>query len=98
MQQLATRSITELGFVRIVSQISAYNISLEQAREELKLLKVSQNYDFQFVADANDISHLPNWVKLAKHTTDGHLAELARANGAELATFDAHIPRCFLIP
>jgi len=96
--QLATCSITELGFVRIASQVAEYGFTVEQAREELSNLKISKNYDFAFIADGNDVSNLPDWVKLSKHTTDGHLAELAKAHGCTLATFDENIPGSFVIP
>lgn len=45
-----------------------------------------------------DISHLPKWVRTPKQITDGHLAELARANEAVLATLDRRIPGAFVIP
>jgi hypothetical protein len=53
---------------------------------------------FTFIPDGQDISHLPRWVKTAKQTTDGHLAQLAGANSAVLATLDRRIPQAFLIP
>lgn len=96
--QFATCSITELGFVRIVSQVPSYGVTLEQAKIELSRLKGSTTYDFQFLADNNDISNLPAWVKTARQTTDGHLAQLARSNGAILATLDENMPDSFLIP
>jgi hypothetical protein len=43
-------------------------------------------------------SHLSAWVKTAKQTTDGHLAQLAKAKGAILAALDNRIPRAFQIP
>lgn len=96
--KLATCSITELGFVRIVSQIPDYSVTLEQAKTHLSLLKASQAYNFKFLADSNDVSKLPSWVKSSKQTTDGHLAELAKAGGCVLATFDENIPGAFVIP
>jgi hypothetical protein len=44
------------------------------------------------------ISTLPSWVKSPAQTTDGHLLQLAKANGAVLATLDAGIPGAYLIP
>jgi predicted nucleic acid-binding protein len=96
--QLATCSITELGFVRIASQVAEFGFTVKQASEELIRLKASNGFDFTFIHDGNDISRLPSWVKLPRHTTDGHLAELASSNGAILATLDANIPGSFLIP
>jgi predicted nucleic acid-binding protein len=95
---LASCSITELGFVRVLSQAQQYRISVVQAREILILLKDSRSIRFSFISDGQDISHLPKWVKTAKQTTDGHLVELARANGVQLATLDGKIPGSFLIP
>jgi hypothetical protein len=95
---LATCSITELGFVRVLSQAQQYRFSVIQARELLLLLKASESIHCAFIPDGHDISHLPKWVKSPKQTTDGHLMELARANGAQLATLDGKIPGSFLIP
>jgi predicted nucleic acid-binding protein len=95
---LATCSITELGFARIVSQAAAYGVSTLEARGLLLRLKNSGVLSFEFVADDHDISLLPPWVKAPKQITDGHLSELARNNGAILATLDARIPGAYLIP
>ena len=96
--QLATCSITELGFVRVLAQAPAYGLSIQQARTLLVRLKRAASPSFTFIADAHDISHLPAWVRSAKQVTDGHLAQLAGAGGAVLATLDAKIPGGFLIP
>ena len=95
---LASCSITELGFVRVLSQAQQYRISVAQACEILILLKGSRLIRFSFISDGQDISHLPKWVKTPKQTTDGHLVDLAQANGAQLATLDGKIPGSFLIP
>lgn len=91
-----TSSIIELGFVRIMSQ--AYMVSVRQAQVMLSELKESKDYRFEFISDDQDASRLPSWVTLAKHTTDGHLAELAISNGCVLATLDENIPGSFVIP
>jgi predicted nucleic acid-binding protein len=96
--ELATCSITELGFARILAQASAYGFSVAQARTLLIRLKELDPARFAFIADAYDLSHLPDWVHAAKQITDGHLVQLARANGAVLATLDGGIPGAFLIP
>jgi predicted nucleic acid-binding protein len=96
--ELATCSITELGFVGVLSQAQQYRFSVVQAREVLLLLKASKSIHCIFIPDGHDISHLPKWVKSPKQTTDGHLVELARANGAQLATLDGKIPGSVLIP
>jgi len=95
---LATCSITELGFVRVMAQAPQYGLDVLQAKELLHRIKTVTDARFTFFADNNDVSHLPSWVRTAKQTTDGHLAELARSNGAVLATFDRNIRGAFLIP
>jgi len=95
---VATCSITELGFVRVLTQASGYRFSIAMARTLLLRLKKSDRLSHTFLADDHDVSHLPSWVKTAKQTTDGHLTELARAHGAILATLDERIPGSFLIP
>jgi predicted nucleic acid-binding protein len=95
---LATCSITELGFTRVLAQAPAYGLTIAQARTLLLQIKQAKAPKFSFIADDHDISHLPSWVKTAKQTTDGHLVQLARANGAVLATLDARIPEAYLIP
>jgi uncharacterized protein len=96
--ELATCSITELGFVRVLSQAPAYGFTVVQARTALLRLKRAKVLPFAFIADAHDISHLPAWVKSPKQTTDGHLAELARVSGAVLATLDEKVPGSYRIP
>lgn len=95
---LATCSITELGFVRVLAQAPAYGLMLSQARALLLRLKESTSPQFTFIHDHNDVSQLPAWVKTAKQLTDGHLSQLAKANGAVLATLDRKIPGAFLVP
>ena len=94
---LATCSITELWFVRVLSQAPVYGLTVADARNALLRLKRSKLLPFTFIADDHDISHLPAWAKTAKQTTDGHLLQLARAHGAVLATLDQKIPGAYLI-
>jgi uncharacterized protein len=94
---IVTSAITELGFVRVLAQVPSYGVSIAEARTLLVRLKKNEIYPFTFLADDHDISHLPRWVKSPKQTTDGHLLELARANGAVLATLDEKIPGAYLI-
>ena len=96
--EFSTSSITELGFVRIVSQVPSYGVNVDKARDLMVRLKETSPIGFSFILDNHDISHLPLWVKSAKHTTDGHLAKLAASNGAILATLDENIPGSFVIP
>ena len=92
----ATSPITELGFVRVMSQ--AYGVSISQAQDLLLGFKESREYRFEFFADDHDASRIPRWVTGAKQTTDGHLLELAKAHACILATLDARIPGAFVIP
>ena len=96
--RIATCAITELGFVRVLSQARQYGFSVENARGLLGQLKAAQSPRFLFIADDHDVSRLPNWVTSPNQTTDGHLLELARANGAQLGTLDEHIPGAYIIP
>jgi hypothetical protein len=93
-----TCSITELGFARVIAQTPDYGFTVQQARTLLLGLKTNGMLMFTFLTDGNDISLLPVWVKTPKQTTDGHLVQLAKANGAVLATLDGGIPGAFLIP
>jgi hypothetical protein len=96
--QLASCSITELGFLRVLAQAPAYGFTVAQARSLLLRLKETRTSALAFVPDGHDISRLPGWVKAPKQITDGHLSDLARANGALLATLDENIPGSYLIP
>ena len=95
--ELATCSITELGFVRVLTQATQYGFTIEHTRTVLLRLKAEDSLQFSFIADDHDVSHIPGWVKTARQTTDGHLAQLAKAKGAVLATLDAKIPVGYLI-
>jgi predicted nucleic acid-binding protein len=96
--EFATCAITELGFVRALTQASQYGFSVAEAKLALLRLKSSGDIGLAFIADDHDVSRLPGWVKTPKQTTDGHLAQLAKANDAMLATLDRGIPGAFLIP
>jgi uncharacterized protein len=91
-------SITELGFVRIVSQTPLYGYTLPEARALLLRLKKSRAFHLEFIADENDIGYLPTWVRTSKQTTDGHLQALAQSHNALLATLDEGIPGSVVIP
>jgi uncharacterized protein len=96
--ELATCSITEIGFVRIVAQTPQYAFNVSEARILLLRLRARHGEVFTFIADDHDATRLPGWVKGPKQVTDGHLVQLAKANGAVLATLDRGIPGAFLIP
>jgi predicted nucleic acid-binding protein len=95
---LATCSITELGFVRVLAQAPAYGLTVGQAQVLLLRLKKTTALSFTFIPDNHDVSHLPAWVKTPRQTTDGHLVQLAAGNDAVLASLDAKIPGAYLIP
>jgi uncharacterized protein len=92
-----TCSITELGFVRVLGNVRAYGMNVAQARSLLMELKAWRSLPLEFIADGNEISSLPKWVKSPAQTTDGHLLQLAIAHGAVLATLDEGIAGAFLI-
>lgn len=96
--EMLTCPITELGFVRVMSQAPQYSFTVAQSRALLVRLKKQGAVPFAFIADDHDISRLPAWAKTARQTTDGHLAELAQANNSVLATLDERIPRAIVIP
>jgi len=93
-----TCSITELGFVRVLGNVRTYGMDVARARELLLDLKQHKSSVLEFIPDANNVSHLPRWVKNFPQVTDGHLAQLAESHGAALATLDRGIPGSFLIP
>ena len=93
-----TCSITELGFVRVLALAPQYGFTVLQARTLLLRLKKSKPARFNFIADDHDISRLPAWATSGRQITDGHLLELARANGSMRATLDEKIRGAFLIP
>jgi predicted nucleic acid-binding protein len=95
---LATCSITELGFVRILAQTPTYGFTVDTARSLLLRIKARHPETFTFIPDDQDIEQIPGWVKYPKQITDGHLVQLATAHGAVLATLDTGIPGAYLIP
>ena len=93
-----TSSVTEIGFVRVVASVAMYDLKVGQAKKLLLGMKANAAQPLTFLPDGNDISALPAWVRTPAQTTDGHLVQLANANGAVLATLDAGISGAFLIP
>src|SRR5882762_6408922 len=94
---LASCSITELGFVRVLAQAPVYGFTVTQSRTLLLRLKEARTFPLAFIPDDHDVSHLPTWVRAPKQITDGHLSKLATANSAVLATLDESIPGSYLI-
>jgi predicted nucleic acid-binding protein len=95
---LLTSPVTETGFVRVIASVAMYGLNVVQARELLLGMKTNEAQPLVFLSDENDISDLPAWVKSPARITDGHLLQLASANGALLATMDERIPGACLIP
>ena len=62
--QLASCSITELGFLRILAQAPAYGFTVAQARS--LLLRLKEAPASPFISDGRDASHLPGWGKGAQ--------------------------------
>jgi predicted nucleic acid-binding protein len=56
---LASCSITELGFVRVLAQAPAYGFTVTQARTLLLRLKEARTSPLAFIADEHDVSIHP---------------------------------------
>jgi hypothetical protein len=84
--QIASCSITEFGFLRVLVQAPSCGFTVTQVRLLLLRLKEASVCPLAFIPDGHDVSHLPGWVKAPKQITDGHLSDLVKANGALLAT------------
>ena len=95
-KSLATCSIAELGFVRILAQLPEVDISVTTSREMLVTMKRERR--FTQISDSQSAVALPLWVQTPRQITDGHLLVLAQSNNSSLATCDAGIPGAFLIP
>jgi uncharacterized protein len=96
--ELITCAVTEMGFLRTLAQAEPYGFTIEQGKDLLSKLKSSNEFHFSFLPDDQEMTLLPRWVKGPKQITDGHLLELAKAHGAEMATLDERIPEAFVIP
>lgn len=89
--QLATCAQGELGFIRVSMQ--AYRFSLAQAQTALAEMKRAAG---GFVASAPSPKLAARSTTAAK-TSDAYLAQVAAANGLNLATFDTGVPGATLI-
>jgi hypothetical protein len=67
------------------------------AAKALASLKASSPVGIELWADALGVDKLPRYVKRAAELTDGHLLELARANGGRFVTLDGNIPDALLV-
>ena len=95
-KSLATCSIAELGFVRILAQLPEVDISVATSREMLVTMKRERR--LTQISDSQSAIALPLWVQTPRQITDGHLLFLAQSSKSTLATCDAGIPGAFLIP
>ena len=95
-KNLLTCSISEIGFVRVLSGLPEAEVTSALCRE--LLTKMKAEWKMQLLPDNRSAETLPEWVRGSKQVTDGHLLDLAQANKAQLATTDAGIPGGFLIP
>lgn len=95
---LATCSITELGYVRILHQAPQYRVEVRESVKTLERFRGQSKRRVAFLPDERGASDLPSWVRTGRQTTDGHLRGLSEAHGARLATLDQGIPGAFLIP
>lgn len=94
-EELLTAPITELGFVRIAA---ASGMQPDVPAARAALARWTKAAKTRLVADDLGAARLPDWADTPAKTTDGHLAELARAHGAQLATMDTGIPAALLLP
>lgn len=95
---LATCSISELGFVRVLAQAPQYRVPVSDTIKTLDRFRKDRKRTVCILPDERSASVLPRWVKGARQVTDGHLLGLAHSHGAQLATLDEGIPGAFLIP
>jgi len=96
-KQVMTCAITELAFVRILTQ-DIYGYSIAEAKGALKKLKAIPELNFTFLSDDEPASNLPSWAVRPSQLSDGHLLELAKKHEAVFVTLDEKIPGAFLLP
>lgn len=96
--RLATCSITELGFVRVLSQAPHLRVPVKESVQLLTRFRANRRRVVVRLPDDHGASDLPQWVKAGRQITDGHLAGLAVRHGVRLATLDNGIPGAVVIP
>jgi toxin-antitoxin system PIN domain toxin len=90
VRQFATCPITQLAFLRISStEALAFAVELSQARSALA--DVTSQRGHQFWPDINDALSGSVVARGPQQLTDAYLADLAKHNGGQLATFDQGI-------
>mgnify|MGYP000135222672 CR=1 FL=1 len=95
-KNLHTCSISEIGFVRVLSGLHEAEVTVALCCQLLAQMKT--DWKINFLPDLRSAETFPDWVRTPHQVTDGHLLYLAQANEAQLATTDAGIPGAFLIP
>ena len=93
---LGTCAITELGFVRVSVQ-AGLQPDVCTAVQALARPRASSPVKMELWLDGRGVDKLPRYVKRPADLTDGHLVELGRVHGAQLATLDGRIPGAALI-
>lgn len=96
--RLATCSITELGFVRVLHQAPHLRVPVRESVRLLSRFRANRRRVVIRLPDDHGASDLLQWVKAGRQITDGHLAGLAVRHGARLATLDDGIPGAIVIP
>lgn len=95
-KSLLTCSISELGFVRVLSSLPEADVSIPTCHKLLAAMKLE--WKMTQLSDSRSAASLPAWVTRPRQTSDGHLVELAGSAHARLATLDESVPGAFLIP
>lgn len=95
---LATCSITELGFVRVLNLAPQFQVPVRDAVKAAERFRRWRKRPVVFLPDSRGAGDLPDWVRGGRQVTDGHLLGLAQAHGAQLATLDEGIPGAVVIP
>lgn len=91
-QEWATTPLTETGFVRVSSNVSAIPTAVSPPEAIEVLIKMRQRKDHTFLADDVPIV-VGDYLRAGKlatyrQVTDGHLLALAVRHDGQLATFD----------
>ena len=79
---LATSSISELGFVRVLAQASQYRVPVADSVRTLVRFRKDTKRSVCLLPDGRSATELPRWAKGARQVTDGHLLGLAQNHGA----------------
>jgi len=96
--ELLTSVIPQLGFVRVSVQRAVGRITVPEAAAALDGMLAALGDRHVFAPDPLASIRMASWCLTADRTTDAHLADLAGALDAQLATCDERIPGAFLIP